>query len=201
MWFELELRGQGYKAARAGVAVSIKLQAPTPLSGVIGQTLVPCQYILKDRRKRTGLIAAIQTAKRKFLMPGPPGGQMARDMNVFVDDDCEAYHIFSAEDNGTLDLAELNDDYTGHTCKFVRVYQGHQTEALALFKHNGIYYLTGSDTTGWAPNAARWLSAPSIWAPWTYHGNPCHGGVPKLPSAGKVPTCCLLQVKKTLSFL
>jgi len=70
MWFELELRGQGYKAARAGVAVSIKLQAPTPLSGVIGQTLVPCQYILKDRRKTDRVDCGHSNSKAKVSYAG-----------------------------------------------------------------------------------------------------------------------------------
>jgi beta-xylosidase len=176
MWFHLELRGKGYKAARAGVAVSKKITGPyvflrsyrpnpgympiypqdTPDSGKIN-----CQ--------------APKNKSEKFFCRDLPGGQMARDMNVFIDDDGKAYHIFSSEENFTLDIAELDNNYTGHTGKFVRVYAGRQTEAPALFKHNGTYYLIGSGTTGWAPNPARWFSAPSIWGPWTYHGNPCVG--------------------------
>jgi hypothetical protein len=110
---------------------------------------------------------------------------MARDMTVFVDDDGKAYHVFSSEENYTLDLAELTPDYTGHTGKFIRIYIGHQTEAPALFKRNGIYYMIGSGCTGWAPNAARWFSAKSIWGPWTYHGNPCQGPDSKITYGGQ----------------
>ena len=39
------------------------------------------------------------------------GGQMARDMQLFVDDDGKAYHIYSSEDNLTLQIAELSDDF------------------------------------------------------------------------------------------
>lgn len=39
-------------------------------------------------------------------------GQMARDMNLFVDDDGKAYHIYASEDNSTLHISELTDDYT-----------------------------------------------------------------------------------------
>jgi beta-xylosidase len=176
MWFHLELLGQGYKAARAGVATSdrvngpyifVRSYRPNPgfmpyyLEGTTDNEKVNCDH---PNNKSEG-----------FFCRDLPGGQMARDMNVFVDDDGKAYHVFSAEENFTLDIAELNDDYTGHTGKFVRVYVGHQTEAPAIFKHNGIYYMVGSGTTGWAPNAARWFSAKSIWGPWVYHGNPCQG--------------------------
>jgi hypothetical protein len=49
-------------------------------------------------------------------------------------------------------------------------------EAPAIFKtSNGNYFFIGSDCTGWAPNAARSASAPSIWGPWIELGNPCLG--------------------------
>ncbi len=176
MWFHLELLGQGYKAARAGVATSNKATGPYTFiksyrpnagkmpyypPGTSDEDKVNCD---KPKNKTEG-----------FFCRDVPGGQMARDMNVFVDDDGKAYHIFSAEENATLDVAELTDDYTGHTGKFSRVYAGRYTEAPALFKRNGIYYMIGSGTTGWDPNPARWFTAKSIYGPWTYHGNPCVG--------------------------
>jgi beta-xylosidase len=125
-----------------------------------------------------------------------PGGQMARDMTVFVDDDGKAYHVFSSEENFTLDIAELTDDYTSHTGKFVRVYIGHQTEAPALFKHHGIYYMIGSGCTGWAPNAARWFTAKSIWGPWTYKGNPCKGDNAEITYGGQSTYVLPVEGKK-----
>ncbi len=47
-------------------------------------------------------------------------GQMARDMNLFVDDDGKAYHIYSSEENSTLHIAELDPTYTGYTGKYIR---------------------------------------------------------------------------------
>ncbi len=163
MWFHLELRGKGYKAARAGLATADKVAGPykfiksyRPNAGFMpylpeGTAPVEKVTCTDPRNKSEG-----------FFCRDLPGGQMARDMNVFVDDDGKAYHVFSAEENFTLDIAELTDDYTGHTGKFSRVYAGHQTEAPAIFKRNGIYYLIGSGTTGWNPNPARWFSARSI---------------------------------------
>ncbi len=43
------------------------------------------------------------------------GGQMSRDMTLYVDEDGKAYHIYSSEENLTLQIAELSDDYLSHT--------------------------------------------------------------------------------------
>ena len=50
------------------------------------------------------------------------GGQMSRDMTLFVDDDGKGYHIYSSEDNLTLQIAELSDDYLGHTGRYIRIF-------------------------------------------------------------------------------
>lgn len=53
-------------------------------------------------------------------------------------------------------------------------FRGHN-EAPAIFKKDGTYWMITSGCTGWAPNAARLFSAPSIWGPWKQHPNPCQG--------------------------
>ena len=35
------------------------------------------------------------------------GGQMARDMTLFVDDDGTAFHVYASEENGTLQISQL----------------------------------------------------------------------------------------------
>lgn len=52
---------------------------------------------------------------------------------------------------------------------------GGHNEAPAIFKKDGTYWMITSGCTGWAPNAARLFSAPSIWGPWKQHPNPCRG--------------------------
>ena len=84
-----------------------------------------------------------------------PGGQMSRDMTVYVDDDGKAYHIYSAEENLTLNLAELTDDYLDYTGRYVRIAPGGQNEAPTIFKRDGVYWMITSGCTGWAPNEAR----------------------------------------------
>ena len=37
-----------------------------------------------------------------FMVRDLQGGQMARDMTIFIDDDGKAYHIYASEDNLTL---------------------------------------------------------------------------------------------------
>jgi hypothetical protein len=197
MWFHLELRGQGYKAARAGVAVSSKVTGPyTFIKSYRPNAGFMPYYPAGTPESEQVNCASPATKADGFFCRDLPGGQMARDMNVFVDDDGKAYHVFSAEENFTLDIAELNDDFTGHTGKFARVYAGHQTEAPAIFKHNGTYYMIGSGTTGWAPNPARWFSAKSIWGPWTYHGNPCQGSGSEITFGGQSTYVLPVQGKK-----
>ncbi|MES2777233.1 MAG: glycoside hydrolase family 43 protein [Bacteroidota bacterium] len=186
MWFHLELLGKGYAAARTGLATSDNATGPFTF--------------IKSYRPNAGKmpIDAPGTAEAskincqspanksdEYFCRDMPGGQMARDMTVYVDDDGKAYHVFSSEENNTLHIAEFTDDYTGHTGKFTRVYIGNQTEAPAVFKKDGKYFMIGSGCTGWNPNAARWFSANSMWGPWSYEGNPCLGSGADLTYGGQ----------------
>jgi hypothetical protein len=176
MWFHLELLGKGYSAARAGVAISDQVIGPYTFIKSYRPNAGKMPYY-NDVTDASEKINCAMPANKSdgFFCRDMGGGQMARDMTVFVDDDGKAYHVFASEENFTLQLAELTDDYTAHTGKFIRIYIGHQTEAPALFKYNGKYYMIGSGCTGWAPNAARWFVADSIFGKWTYKGNPCKG--------------------------
>ena len=68
-------------------------------------------------------------------------------MTVYVDDDGKAYHIYSAEENLTLNIAELADDYLDYTGRYVRVAPGGQNEAPAIFKRDGVYWMITSGCT------------------------------------------------------
>jgi hypothetical protein len=52
---------------------------------------------------------------------------------------------------------------------------GRSSEAPAVFKRSGKYYLIASGCTGWLPNMARLAVADNIFGPWKELGNPCHG--------------------------
>jgi len=112
-------------------------------------------------------------------------GQMSRDMTLYVDDDGKAYHIFSSEDNLTLHIAELTDDYLHHSGRYTRVAPAGHNEAPAIFKKDGTYWMITSGCTGWKPNEARMFSATSIWGPWTQHPNPCVGPKAEITFGGQ----------------
>ena len=163
MWFHLELKGQGYNAARYGVAVADRPEGPY-------------KFLYSSRANAgTWPIEGSPMNFDEYLKRDYGTGQMARDMTLYVDDDGKAYHIFSSEENFTLHIAELTGDYLHHTGRYARMAPGGQNEAPAIFKHDGTYWMITSGCTGWAPNEARMFSAPSIWGPWTQHPNPCRG--------------------------
>lgn len=208
MWFHLELKGQGYRAARAAVAVSDTPVGPYTFlrSGRVNPYLLPMDLTEEQAAVLDTLDAGNYKqwwtpawrdaiGKGLFLKRDLRGGQMSRDMALFVDTDGKAYHIYSSEDNLTIQIAELSDDYLWHTGRYVRVDPGGQNEAPAIFLHDGTYWMICSGCTGWEPNEARMFSAPSILGPWTRHPNPCAGadagqtfggqGTYVLPLAGK----------------
>ena len=191
MWFHLELKGDGYHGARSGVAVADRVTGPyrylyslRPNAGVWPDNLP------REERRRLSPEEQAQLLKYHFT-GGPPtpmpfpgnllcqrdfqGGQMARDMTLFVDEDGTAYHIYSSEENGTLHISRLADDFLKPTGRYVRVLVGQFNEAPAVFKKGNKYFLFASGTTGWVPNPGRVFSADAIWGPWTCLGNPCRG--------------------------
>jgi beta-xylosidase len=186
MWFHLEPKGTGYKAARSGVAVSDSVTGPytylrsfRPNAGVWPENLdepfrtpLP-ENELKDDVFSGGPDERIQNCN--VLRRDFKGGQMARDMTLFVDDDGQAYHLYASEENGTLHISLLTDDYLAPAGRYVRVFENRWMEAPAICKREGKYYMLMSGCTGWAPNAARSAVAESIWGPWKELGNPCIG--------------------------
>ncbi|MCF6405118.1 glycoside hydrolase family 43 protein [Chitinophaga filiformis] len=104
-----------------------------------------------------------------------PNGNMARDMTIFQDDDGKAYHFYSSEENQTMHICELTDDYLSHTPNDHRILIKQAREAPAVCKYNNRFYLFTSGCTGWSPNAASYATADSIMGTWTEHTNPCQG--------------------------
>lgn len=104
-----------------------------------------------------------------------PNDAMSRDQTLFVDDDGKAYQFSSSENNQTLHINELTDDYLRPSGRYVRRFIGESREAPAVFKHNGKYYMLSSGCTGWDPNEAEIAVSDSIMGEWTSLGNPCRG--------------------------
>jgi len=185
MWFHLELKGQGYAAARAGLAVCEKVTGPYRYIRSYRPNAGKWPLDYPNAWKKTAPNAAElkgwspewykAVQEGLFVCRDFEGGQMSRDMTIFVDDDDTAYHIYASEENLTLNIAELSSDYQSHTGKYIRLAPTGHNEAPSIFKKDGTYYLITSGCTGWAPNAARSFSAKSIWGPWTALKNPWQG--------------------------
>lgn len=209
MYFHLELKGKGYAAAHAGVAISDSPTGPFSLvrHGRVNAGIYPIniteeqknsQATLDDKKSWTQPWIDV-VANGYYLHRDFNEGQMARDMTLFVDTDGTAYHIFASEENMTLHIAELTDDYLNYTGRYVRVDAAGQNEAPAIFKRDGTYYMITSGCTGWAPNAARLLTANHIFGPWTRHPNPCRGRDAELTFHGQ--STYILPVGDTLIFM
>jgi hypothetical protein len=190
MWFHLELRGRGYGAALTGLATSDSPTTPFQFIRALRPNAGKWPIDLAEEfrtpltREQSREILQDRTGFRQKLIDGAytrrdfDGGQMSRDMTLFVDDDGKAYHITSAEENYTLNIHELTDDYLDFTGKWTRVLPGGHNEAPAMVKHGGKYYILASGATGWDPNPARVLRADTIWGPYRNVGNPCVGTNP-----------------------
>ncbi|MBR8640586.1 family 43 glycosylhydrolase [Streptomyces tuirus] len=157
-----------YARAEAGVAVADSPAGPFRWLGSHRLNRVP-----SDSVPWCGTSAAFD-----------PAGGMARDMTLFVDDDGTGYIIYSSEENRTMYISKLNEEYTYLSAPpeeavqgkdFVRTLACNQREAPAMFKADGTYYLVTSGATGWNPNPARYATATEILGKWTDRGNPVSG--------------------------
>ncbi len=176
MWFHLEHHGKGYATARTAVAISSQMTGPYQFHRSYRPNAGKWPVGFDEDEATDDQVGLL---KRDHL-----GGQMSRDMTVFVDDDGRAYHIGSAEENYTLHISLLTADYLDFTGKFVRIFPGGHNEAPAICKHDGKYWLIASGCTGWDPNEARSYVADSMSGPWKPLGNPCRG---PHPSGGMGP--------------
>jgi hypothetical protein len=191
MGFHLEPKGDGYAGARYGVALSDYVTGPYRYLGSARPNAGYWPVNVSENSKTQLSESELVAIQRLNLVGGPVlgypadrifrrdffGGQMSRDMTLFVDDDATAYHIYSSEDNGVLHVAELSADYLSHTGRYARIFPGGFHEAPAIAKCRGRYFLFTSDCTGWNPNPARLAVADCIWGPWEDLGNPIKGSL------------------------
>lgn len=158
MWAHMdgpsETSDHQYAKARAGVAI-----ADSPFG--------PFRYIDNF---------ALNSSPEGWDAPG-----MARDMNLFVDDDGTGYIIYSSEGNGTMYISKLDAEYTAlatpaaeavEGVDFNRIFVGWSREAPAMFKHDERYFLITSGTSGWDPNQTKYASATDLMGDWTEIGDP-----------------------------
>lgn len=165
MWLHQD--SPDYSAAHSGVAVSDSPMGPFKYIGSFRPNagVWPINITAKDKKN----------AGKNFLARDFKGGQMSRDMTLFVDDDGTAYQFYASEGNPTMQVSQLTDDYLKPAGKYARIFIGRSMEAPAVFKRGGKYYMIASGCSGWDPNAARSAVADNIFGPWTELGNPCRG--------------------------
>ena len=188
MLFHLELKGRGYEAARVAFAVSDTPEGPFTFvrSTRVNAGKWPRSFDEQAiaRAKTTDASAwkewwtpawRAEVEKGMYLWRDMQGGQMSRDMTVYIDDDGRAYHITSSQENLTLLVSELTDDYLDFTGRYEMVAPGGQNEAPCIFKQDGTYWLICSGCTGWAPNEACMFCSKSIWGPWKQLPSPFAG--------------------------
>jgi len=97
-----------------------------------------------------------------------PLNHESRDIGQFIDDDGTAYLIFEDRPLG-FHIAKLSDDYLD-VVKDVHLFtkaEGGALEGGALVHDNGLYYVVGSQMSGWHPNPNRYATATSLEGPWS----------------------------------
>lgn len=158
MWFHLEPKGVGYNGALSGVAVSDHVTGPYEfvkgfrpnadawpknVLDIHKSGITPSRGMQFDGSSLSGDPDTLNILGRDFLTE-----QMARDMTLFIDDNGFAYQIYSSEENSTLHISQLTDNYLDCAGTYVRVFPGRFMEAPAIFKHDGKYYMIMSGCTG-----------------------------------------------------
>jgi hypothetical protein len=111
----------------------------------------------------------------RYIESVRPNGNMSRDMTLYKDDDEKAYLFYASENNQTMHVCQLSEDYLKPTTNDKRILVNESREAPALFKHHNTYFMITSGTTGWSPNKALYATAEAPMGNWKQLGNPCIG--------------------------
>ncbi len=180
MWMHLD--ADGYTMSEAGVAVSGSPTGPFEFIRSFRPVKFDYGYHSMDGGNEA---LSPEDSERLQKIGEKDRGNTFRDMNLFADDDGSGYVIYSSENNSSIYIVKLSDDYTDvarpltEGITWARAIINQKREAPAPFKYKGRYYMITSGLTGWAANAASYHTADHILGPWTSHENPCRG-----PEAG-----------------
>lgn len=115
------------------------------------------------------------TGPFQYLYSINPNGNSSRDLTVFQDEDHQAYLVYASEENKTMHICKLTEDYLLPSPNYKRILVNEYREAPALFKHNGKYYMITSGVTGWSPNKALYAVSDDLLGDWKLMENPCKG--------------------------
>jgi hypothetical protein len=100
----------------------------------------------------------------RYLKSFRPLGHESRDIGQFVDDDGKAYLIFEDRSFG-FRIAQLADDYLSVEREVCLIPE--HLEGGAIVHYDGLYYVVGSQLTGWDPNPNKYATAVRLEGPWS----------------------------------
>lgn len=105
----------------------------------------------------------------RYLHSERPLGNISRDIGVFVEDGV-GYLLSEDRDNG-LHIYRLRPDYLGVESVIATLRQQNRPdigyESPTMVRHDGQYYLFGSDLTGWSTNDNMYTTAEALTGPWS----------------------------------
>lgn len=104
----------------------------------------------------------------KYIRSFRPLGHESRDIGQFVDDDGSAYLIFEDRPFG-FRIAKLSEDYLTVEKEICLIAE--HMEGGAIVHYQGLYYVIGSELTGWNPNPNKYATAKSLAGPWSEFKN------------------------------
>ena len=110
----------------------------------------------------------------RFLGGGSPFG--TGDFTIFADNDGSIYHLGVRKPDKVHVAGRLSDDGLRPAGDYLELAGiTLKTEAPALFRRGNNIYFLGSDSSGWAPNAARMFVGDKVTGPYQDLGNPVRG--------------------------
>lgn len=105
----------------------------------------------------------------EYLGSERPLGNLSRDIGVHQEDGV-GYLLSEDRDNG-LHIYRLRDDHCGVESIVATLRQQDRPEigyeSPTLVRHEGLYYLFGSDLTGWDLNDNKYATASALEGPWS----------------------------------
>ena len=114
------------------------------------------------------------TYRHRFLACDSPNG--SGDFAIVRDSDGSVYHLAVRKPDKVFCAGRLRDDYLLPAGKYqpVEGIEKH-TEAPAIVRRPEGFYLLGSGSTSWKPNAARSFFSTKLTGPYVSLGNPVTG--------------------------
>lgn len=105
----------------------------------------------------------------EFLHSERPLGNLSRDIGVFQEDG--AGYLMSEDRDHGLHVYRLRPDYLGVESVVATLVQQDRPEfgyeSPTIVRHDGLYYLFGSDLTGWSTNDNKYAVAEALAGPWS----------------------------------